>query len=134
MTLLASEVRSAGSDAVDRNIAGDGIVTATENSLSLRSDLDGDQTIEFTEPPEMVTYAFDSSAGVLTRDTGTGSVVLLREVENLSFTYLDRDGNVVDMAGSGTTGDIRSVRVQVWTNRGDGQVDRQQGTFTLRNR
>jgi Tfp pilus assembly protein PilW len=80
--LLANEIRSTGSDAAEFGIPSGGIVLATADSLHLMSDLNGDRTISVTEPPEDVLYAYDNAQGTLTRDMGTGPVVILDQIDS----------------------------------------------------
>lgn len=133
--LLAGEVRSAGSDAVERNIAGDGLLVATPDTLSLISDLDGDEVIEFTEPPEMVRYVYDPVQESLTRDTGDGPVQLVQNVSACEFVYRDAAGSrlIPGVAGA-TTLDVRTVQLRITINGGDGREETRQSTYMLRNR
>jgi len=134
--LLANEIRSAGSDAGELGIPGQGIALARGDSLHLVSDLDGDRTIGLTEPPEDVLYVYDSTGGILTRDTGAGPVVLLDRIANLNLRFLDSNGQPLAAEASGRVDPepIRAVEIQVSVRNLDGTTQELEGVYSFRAR
>jgi len=131
--MLAHEIRSAGSDLASANVQT--IADAQLEALRLQSDLDGDGVIEFTEPPEDVTYSYDSSAKTLSRDTGVSGPITLLEDVTMYFEYMDKNGTVVgppplDSAQRAT---VRTVVVHVRRDHPNGTYDTMQTSISLRN-
>lgn len=133
LSMLSQEIRSAGCDPTGLGL--DGIAHATLDTLRLQSDLDGDQAIEFTLPPEDVTYAYDPSQKALMRDTGTGATVFMRGLESLTFSYRDAAGNTV--GGAALTPAERArvavVGITMTLRRFDEELVDIEGSFSLRN-
>ncbi len=93
ISLLTKEIRSTG---CDPNSAGfDRFVLADNTVLRCQMDLNGDADVTDFTPDESVTYSYNPATGELSRDNGTGAIVILRGITNLTFTYLDQDGNVL---------------------------------------
>lgn len=93
ISLLTKEIRSTGCDPA--NIGFDRFVLADNNSLRCQMDLNGDSDVTDVTPDENVTYNFNPANGELSRDNGTGAIVILRGVTSVTFTYLDQAGNVL---------------------------------------
>lgn len=93
ISLLTKEIRSTGCDPA--NVGFDRFVLADNNTLRCQMDLNGDSDVTDLTPDESVIYDFDPATGELSRDNGTGAIVILRGVTNVTFTYLDQDGNVL---------------------------------------
>ncbi len=93
ISLLTKEIRSAGCD--PNSVGFDRFVVADDKVLRCQMDLNGDSDVTDTSPDESVTYTFNPATGELSRDNGTGPLVILRGVDNVNFTYLDVDGNVL---------------------------------------
>lgn len=93
MSLVTREVRSAGCDPEDAGF--ERFSTASATQVHFRMDLNGDADVTDNAPDEDVTYAFDAGAGTLSRDTGGGPVVILRDLANVTFDYFDEDGNLL---------------------------------------
>jgi prepilin-type N-terminal cleavage/methylation domain-containing protein len=92
--LMTQEIRSAGSD--ERNIGIQRIALASQDSLRLISDLDGNGVIAAaSEPAENVVYFYDATSKTLERDTGGGAAMLMEGVVSFAFRYLDAQGNPV---------------------------------------
>lgn len=87
--LMSTELRQAGADPSYPSAGIVGLVTASATRVRVRADLNGNGSIQTTEPSEDVTYAYDDSTGTLTRDPGTGAAVLLENLTDLQFSYLD---------------------------------------------
>ena len=88
ISLLTKEIRSTGCDPA--NVGFDRFVLADDNALRCQMDLNGDSDVTDVTPDESVTYNFDPATGELSRDNGTGAIVILRGVTNVTFTYLRR--------------------------------------------
>ncbi len=93
ISLLTREIRSTGCD--PSNVGFDRFVVADANSMRCQMDLNGDSDVTDIGPDESVTYIFDPATSELSRDNGTGSIVILRDIDDFVFTYRDRDGNVL---------------------------------------
>jgi prepilin-type N-terminal cleavage/methylation domain-containing protein len=91
MSIMTKEIRHAGCDPTGMGV--DGIVRATADTIRVRGDLDGDGAISTVEPSEDVIYFYDSVNLTLSRDPGTGAEVIVPNVTNASFTYLDGTNN-----------------------------------------
>ena len=89
ITLMATELRQAGSDPRIPPIGVVGVVAADSQSVRIRADLDADGAIETTEPSEDISFTYDADAQVVYRDPGTGAEVLQNNVTDLRFTYFD---------------------------------------------
>ena len=92
MSLVTREIRSVG---CDPNGAGfDNFGIADDDRISCRMDLNGDSDFTDLGPDENITYTF--VGGNLIRNNGTGDQVILRGVQDLSFTYFDETGTRAD--------------------------------------
>jgi len=134
--LLAGEIRSAGSDAGELGLPGQGIALARGDSLHLVSDLDGNRAIGLSEPPEDVLYVYDSAGGFLTRDTGAGPIVLLDRIANLNIQFLDDAGQPLAAEGNGRVDPdpIRAVEIEISIRNNDGTTQDLEGVYTFRAR
>ena len=92
MFLMATEIRQAGADPANPPIGVVGLATAEDRRIRVRADLNGNGVIETAEPSEDVTYAWDSTAKVITRDPGSGAAVVDSNVTAFAFTYFDNAG------------------------------------------
>jgi prepilin-type N-terminal cleavage/methylation domain-containing protein len=92
MFLMATEIRQAGADPANPPIGVIGLVTAEDARIRVRADLNGNGVIETAEPSEDVTYAWDSTAKVITRNPGSGAAVVDSNVTAFTFTYFDNSG------------------------------------------
>lgn len=89
MSLMTREIRSTGCDPLEAGFENFAIADAQQ--LVCRMDLNGDADFVDIGPDENVSYTF--AAGNLVRNNGTGDQVILRGVQNLTFTYFDAAGN-----------------------------------------
>lgn len=92
LAIMTTELRQAGADP---SIPAAGIVplvAAQSNMIHVRSDLNGNGSIQTAEPSEDVVYSFSDSASTITRNPGSGAAVLLRNVTDMQFTYFDAAG------------------------------------------
>ena len=92
-SLLTREIRSAGCDPAEAGIGG--LVVADDTTLRCRMDLDGDGATLGTTPDEDITYDYDPGPAELSRTTPTGTMVILRDVQLVQFSYFDEQGNVL---------------------------------------
>jgi prepilin-type N-terminal cleavage/methylation domain-containing protein len=88
-SLLTREIRSAGCDPVESGV--DRFPLAAGDALQCRMDLDGDGSTLDVSPDEDITYIF--AAGELRRTTVSGDQTILRDVQDVTFSYFDGDGN-----------------------------------------
>jgi type II secretory pathway pseudopilin PulG len=89
VSLMSTELRQAGADPSIPPVGIVGIVAADRRLVHLRADLNGDGAIQTTEPSEDVTYAYDSTARVITRNPGSGPSLMLANVTAMEFSYFD---------------------------------------------
>ena len=119
MSLVTREIRSTGCDPTDMGFDYFGV--ADDDRISCRMDLNADRDFLDTGPDENITYSF--VGGDLTRNNGTGDQVILRGIQNLTFTYFDADGN--QMAGVPLSAANRAlvrfvgINIQGQTDRGE---------------
>ncbi len=132
--LLANEIRAAGSDAGELGLPGAGIALARGDTLHIVSDLNGDRVISLSEPPEDVLYVFNSGEGQLTRDIGTGPVVLLDRVSNLVMTFLDENGQQLAPEANGRIAPdaVRAVQIVISIQTPNGSVEDVEGVYAMR--
>ncbi|MCC6650042.1 MAG: prepilin-type N-terminal cleavage/methylation domain-containing protein [Candidatus Eisenbacteria bacterium] len=89
LSLISTELRQAGADPSSPPVGIVGIVSADSLRIRVRADLNGNGTIQTAEPSEDVTYAYNDTTGTITRDPGTGPVVLLANVTAMTLQYFD---------------------------------------------
>ena len=88
ISLVTREIRSTGCDPT--GVGFDYFGVADDDRLQCRMDLNGDSDVTDLGPDETVSYQL--LAGNLIRNNGTGDQVILRGVQNLTFTYFDETG------------------------------------------
>ncbi len=89
LALMTTELRQAGADPASPALGFAGIVDGGANRIRVRADLNGDRAIQTTEPSEDVTYRFNDTTRVITRDPGTGPAPILAHVTAMQLTYFD---------------------------------------------
>jgi len=92
MYLMTTEIRQAGADPGNPPIGLVGLVTGEDRKIHVRADLNGNGVIETAEPSEDITYAWSSTARVITRDPGSGPAVVDSNVTAFALTYFDNSG------------------------------------------
>lgn len=93
VSLVTKELRSTGCD--PNSVGFDRFLLADSDALRCQMDLNGDSDVTDTSPDENVTYSFNAATGELSRDGGSGAIVILRGLTNVTFTYRDGEGNVL---------------------------------------
>jgi Tfp pilus assembly protein PilW len=132
MSLMVTELRTAGCDPNQNGVAG--VVNATATSVNVQADFDGDGAISTAEPSETVTYSFDAGLGAVVRDPGTGPQVVITNVTACAFTYFDVDNNVIAQPISAADLDlIRSIGITITTTTDAGGVQVTDTRVGLRN-
>lgn len=89
LALMTTELRQAGADPSNPPVGVLAVVYGDSVTLHIRSDLNGNGTIETVEPSEDVTYSYNPATSVITRDPGAGAAVILDKVTGFRFTYFD---------------------------------------------
>ena len=89
LSIMTTELRQAGADPRLPAAGIVGLAAADSKAIHVRADLNGDGVIQNVEPSEDVTYTYNDSLQTLTRDPGTGPVLLLSHVTALQITYFD---------------------------------------------
>jgi len=88
---MSREIRSTGCDPSSAGF--DRFGQARLNSLQCKMDLDGDGFTTGNNPDESITYTFVAATGELSRDAGIGTQVILKGLQNVTFSYYDADGD-----------------------------------------
>ncbi len=133
VNLLTKEIRSTG---CDPNAVGfDRFVVADNNTLRCQMDLNGDSDVTDTTPDESVTYTFNAATGELSRDNGTGAIVIMRGLTSVTFTYRDEQGNVLGAVPLNATDrfDVRFVDLDLTGETDDGEPVNYSARVALRN-
>jgi len=132
--MIASELRSAGSDA--RDVGFDGIITAFPSAIQFSSDLNGDGIIDsVNEPAEQVTYVWDDINQNLLRATGAGTFTIMTGVLDFQCHYFTPAGTELLPVplDDAMRSQVRRIRLD-FTVTGDDGVDRNWSTnVSLRN-
>ena len=133
VSLLTKEIRSTGCD--PNSVGFDRFVVADDNTLRCQMDLNGDSDVTDNSPDESVTYTFNPATGELSRDNGTGAIVILRGLTNLTFTYRDAEGNVLGAVPLNATDrfDVRFVDMDLTGQTDDGEPVNYTARVALRN-
>jgi prepilin-type N-terminal cleavage/methylation domain-containing protein len=90
ISLVSSEVRSVGCDPTQAGF--ENFTVASTVQMRCQMDLNGDADVTDNSPDEDILYSFDAGTGQLSRDDGGGPIVILRDIQNLSFSYFDGTG------------------------------------------
>lgn len=93
LSLISREIRSIGCDPNPLSPGFERIVRADANVLQCRMDLNGDLDQTDTTPDEDVTYTFNAGTGELSRNNTVDNMVILRDLQNVTFSYFDAAGN-----------------------------------------
>lgn len=100
LDLIVREARQAGFD--PRAVAGAGLTHMTPDSVGWTTDLDADGRIGGSGPEgdEAVLYFLDAAAGTLVRRSERGDEPIVRGVESMELSYLDRLGRPAHRPGA----------------------------------
>lgn len=93
MSLITREVRSSGCDPSSAGF--ESFTVASPNILQCSMDLNGDGDVTDSGPDETVMYAYNAGAEVLLRFDGVVAMTVLRNLNNMTFTYFDAAGAVL---------------------------------------
>ena len=131
---MTTEIRQAGMDPVPVGVVG--VVAAQARMVRIRADLNGDGAIQTTEPSEDVTYRYDDTTRVVTRDPGTGPVAILNNVTAMQLTYFDSANQPVAPLPLNATAAARvaSIGLTVTSENRDSKPITLTTRITLRNR
>lgn len=130
ISIMMTEIRQAGADPGDPPIGVLAIVDARQDTIHVRSDLDGDGAIQTTEPSEDVTYFFDSTAQAILRDPGSGPQVIVPNVTAMTLSYFDASNTQLNPMplSAADAARVRSVGLTITSE------DRDSGAMTLTTR
>jgi len=135
LSLMTTELRHAGADPADIPIGLIGIVSADQNSIRIRADLNADGVIQTAEPSEDVTYTYDSMEQGVFRDTGSGPALVVSNVTTLDLTYFDASNTQLTTLPLSSTdaARVRSVGVSMTALNGQGEENVLTTRITRRN-
>jgi len=94
ISLISRELRSTGCDPTQSGF--DPFAVADDVQFRCRADLNGDGDIADANPDEDVIYSYNAAAGELSRDDGSGPMVILTGLDNMIFAYRDAAGNLLN--------------------------------------
>jgi type II secretory pathway component PulJ len=114
--MMVQDIRLAGLNPL--GTAGAGVVAATPTSFQFTADNTSDGDLD--DPFENITYALNGTN--LEQTNHLGTEVLLRNVTNLAFSYLDETGAVIPSAQLAVRlADIRTVGITLAVSRPAGR-------------
>jgi Tfp pilus assembly protein PilW len=93
ISLITREVRSSGCDPSSAGF--EPFVIASSSVLQCSMDLNGDGDVTDNGPDETIIYAYNAGAEVLLRFDGAVAITVLRNINNMTFTYFDAAGAVL---------------------------------------
>ncbi len=119
ISLVTREIRSTGCDPT--GVGFDYFGVADDDRLQCRMDLNGDSDVTDLGPDETVSYQL--VAGNLIRNNGTGDQVILRGVQDLTFTYFDETGAALNAVplNAATRARVRHVGINIEGETVDGE-------------
>lgn len=136
LALLTTELRQAGADPRNPPAGVVGIVTADSTRIRVRADLNGDGTLQTAEPSEDVTYGFNDTTKVVTRDPGSGAATILSNVKTMKLSYFDSaNQQILPMPlSAANAARVTSIRVVLTAESRDFKPLALDTRITLRNR
>jgi len=93
LTVMVEEIRRAGADPELTGIVG--LVRAAQDSIHVRAELNDVDGIQLDEPSEDVLYYYDTGAGAIMRDNGTGPQIMVPDVTTLELAYFDGNNQLL---------------------------------------
>lgn len=135
LMLFSNEIRQAGTDPGDPPLGTLGVISGDSVTVRVRADLNGDRVIQTTEPSEDVTYRYDAGQQALTRDPGTGAVVVLSNVTAMSFSFFDLSNTPVTPLplNGASAATVQSVGLSMTCQNRDSEPLTLASRITLRN-
>ncbi len=122
--MMVQDIRLAGLNPL--GTAGAGIVVATPTSLQFTADSNFDGDLD--DPFENITYALNGTR--LEQTNHLGTEVLLENVTNLTFSYLDETGATIPAAQlAARLADIRTVGIALTVSRPAGRNQQVSRTY-----
>jgi Tfp pilus assembly protein PilW len=136
LALLTTELRQAGADPRNPPAGVVGIVTADSTRIRVQADLNGDGTLQTSEPSEDVTYRWSDTTKVVTRDPGSGASPILRNVTSMRLTYFDSaNQQILPMPlSTANAARVTSIRLRLTSENRDSSPLALDTRITLRNR
>jgi type IV pilus assembly protein PilW len=123
--MMVQDIRLAGLNPL--GTAGAGIVAATPTSLQFTADSNFDGDLD--DPFENITYALNGTR--LEQTNHLGTEVLLENVTNLTFSYLDETGATIPTAQlAARLADIRTVGIGLTVSRPAGRNQQVSRTYS----
>ena len=89
MGVMMTEIRAAGCDPTEMGLVA--IVRATQDTVRVRSDLNGDGAITTAEPSEDVMYFYNPGNETVYRNSGAGAAAMIPNVSSMNFAYFDEN-------------------------------------------
>jgi len=116
MTVMVEEIRRAGADPELTGLVG--LVRAAQDTIHVRSELNDVDGIQLDEPSEDVVYYYDTGAGAIMRDPGTGPQVMVPNVTDLQIAYFDGSNQLLGPLplSPGLAQRVRSVAITITTD------------------
>jgi len=93
LTVMTEEIRRAGADPNATGIMA--LMSAEDDTVRVRAELNDVDGIQTAEPSEDVTYFFDDVAGAIMRDSGTGPQPMIQNVTAFTMEYFDVNNNLL---------------------------------------
>jgi len=136
LALLTTELRQAGADPRNPPAGVVAIVSADSTVIRVRADLNGDGTLQTSEPSEDVTYQWNAGTKVVTRDPGAGASPILRNVTLMRLTYFDSaNQQILPMPlSTANAARVTSIRLRLTSEHRDSAPLALDTRITLRNR
>jgi type IV pilus assembly protein PilW len=136
VALMSTELRQAGADPASPPLGIAGIVEATANLIRVRADLNGDRAIQTTEPSEDVTYRYNDTTNVVTRDPGSGPETIVANVTAMQLTYFDAANQQLGPLPLSVTNAARvnAIELTITSENQDSRAITLTTRITLRNR
>jgi len=123
--MMVQDIRLAGLNPL--GTAGAGIVAATPTSLQFTADSNFDGDLD--DPFENITYALNGTR--LEQTNHLGTEVLLENITNLTFSYLDETGATIPTAQlAARLADIRTVGIALTVSRPAGRNQQVSRTYS----
>lgn len=133
ISLMTREIRSTGCDPSSAGF--ERIAQADVDVIQCRADYNGDADVIDNSPDEDVTYTYNAGNGELARDSGTGDIIILRGMQNLTFSYFDTNGNPLNNVPLNALdrANVRSVAIAFQGETSEGEPVNYATRIALRN-